>query len=231
MTDQGRRFCPRCGTALVAGMRFCPSCGLDSTEVVDRFAEPVSDGANPPGDAVRSAFDGGPTSGTRPDGPAANDMPPVSADSWTAPRTFIERTARVPSIVVGALIVAAGLVIFGLLSRPQPGAPAAVPGAAVASDGTAVQPSALIVGLTIQSPQDGQTVATKEVTVIGLAPPGLKITRDVSLGLDQHATADGTGHWAINVGLDDGENKLKFRIGDDRSTEQEIRVTYTPQAP
>lgn len=86
-------------------------------------------------------------------------------------------------------------------------------------------------GLTIQSPQDGQQVATKEVTVIGLAPPGLSITRDVSLGLDQHATADGTGHWAMNVGLDQGENKLKFRIGDDRSTEQTLRVIYTPQAP
>ena len=66
--------------------------------------------------------------------------------------------------------------------------------------------------------------------MIGLAPPGVKITRDVSFGLDQHATTDGTGHWAIGVGLNKGENKLKFRIGDDRSTEQEIRVTYTPPA-
>jgi hypothetical protein len=69
------------------------------------------------------------------------------------------------------------------------------------------------------------------VTVIGLAPPGLTVTRDVSFGLDQHATADGTGHWAINVGLNDGENKLKFRLGDDRSTERELRITYTPPAP
>ena len=65
--------------------------------------------------------------------------------------------------------------------------------------------------------------------MIGLAPPGLTITRDVSFGLDSHATADGTGHWAINVSLNEGDNKLKFRIGDDRSTEQEIRVEYKPQ--
>jgi hypothetical protein len=89
----------------------------------------------------------------------------------------------------------------------------------------------LIVGLTIQSPQDGQQVATQDVTVIGLAPPGLSITRDVSFGLDQHASVDGTGHWAMSVRLDQGENKLKFRIGDDRSTEQTLRVIFTPQTP
>jgi hypothetical protein len=59
----------------------------------------------------------------------------------------------------------------------------------------------------------------------------LKVTRDVSFGLDQHATADGTGHWAMTVGLDEGENNLVFRLGDDRSTEKRLRVTYTPQAP
>jgi len=113
--------------------------------------------------------------------------------------------------------------------RPQPGvAPGGGPGGQPAPGGSAAAPSALIVGLTIESPRDGQVVASKDLTVIGLAPPGLSVTRDVSLGLDQHATADGTGHWAINVGLDQGENKLTFRIGDDRSTEQQIRVTYKP---
>jgi hypothetical protein len=86
--------------------------------------------------------------------------------------------------------------------------------------------------LTILSPRDGDVVATKEVTVIGLAPPGLTITRDVSFGLDSHANADGTGHWAINVGLNEGQNDVVIRIGDDRSTEQRLRVIYTPpQAP
>jgi hypothetical protein len=88
----------------------------------------------------------------------------------------------------------------------------------------------MIVGLTIESPHDGQVVAAKDVTVIGIAPPGLTITRDISFGLDQHATTDGTGHWAINVSLENGENKLVFRIGDDHSTEHSIRVTYTPPA-
>jgi hypothetical protein len=130
-----------------------------------------------------------------------------------------------------AVIVVAALVIFDLLTRPQAGgAPGAAPGGGVLPDASAAAPSALIVGLTIESPRDGQAVATKDITVIGVAPPGLTITRDISFGLDQHATTDGTGHWAINVSLDNGENKLKFRIGDDHSTEREIRVTYTPPA-
>ncbi len=84
--------------------------------------------------------------------------------------------------------------------------------------------------MTVQSPRDGEQVFTQEVTVIGLAPPGTRITRDVSLRPDQHATADSTGHWAIAVNLDQGENTLVFRIGDDRSTEQRIRITFTPPA-
>ena len=138
--------------------------------------------------------------------------------------------------MLGAVIVAAGLVVFGLLMRPQSGAdPASSPVAGasgpVGPGGSPAGPAAPITGLTIQSPQDGQAVATKDVTVIGLAPPGLSVTRDVSFGFDQHATADGTGHWAISVGLDEGQNDLVFRIGDDHSTEKRVRVIYTPAAP
>ena len=137
--------------------------------------------------------------------------------------------------MIGAVFVGLALIAVSQLTRTGP---AGAPPAPIAS-GVQQQPGAsavgpgpaLIVGLTIQSPTDGQQLATKDVTVIGLAPPGLGITRDVSFGLDQHATADGTGHWAMSVGLNEGENKLKFRIGDDRSTEQTLRVIYTPQAP
>jgi len=123
-----------------------------------------------------------------------------------------------------------GLLGYGLLTR-SPSAPGVAPqasgGAIVASAGA----PALITGLTILSPTDGQSVATKDVNVIGTAPPGVTITQDVSFGLDQHTASDGTGHWAMKVGLKDGENKLVFRIGDDASTRKEIRVTYTPQTP
>ena len=86
------------------------------------------------------------------------------------------------------------------------------------------------VGLTILSPADRAVVGARELTVIGTAPPGLRITQDVSFGFDRHATADGTGHWAIGLELAEGENQLKFRIGDDPSTTQTIRVIYLPPA-
>jgi hypothetical protein len=105
-----------------------------------------------------------------------------------------------------------------------------VPGSNQVPPGSTPVP-ALITGLTITSPTDGQAVAIKEVTVIGTAPPGLTVTQDISFGPDQHATADGTGHWAIKVSLNDGENRLTFRIGDDASTKKTLRVIYTPPAP
>jgi hypothetical protein len=141
-----------------------------------------------------------------------------------------------PSLIVAAIIVAVGLIGYGLLTRPNAAAPSGAPtvdasGVPVSvAPGVTVPPSAPIVGMTVQSPRDGEQVFTQEVTVIGLAPPGTRITRDVSLRPDQHATADSTGHWAIAVNLDQGDNTLVFRVGDDRSTEQRIRVTFTPPA-
>jgi hypothetical protein len=198
-------------------MRFCPSCGLDTADVGDPYV------MAPPGAPTAP-----PVEPVTPLGTTTRDES-ARAKAATTVRSFAARSSRAPSVVVAALIVVAGLVVFGLLMRPQPSAPASVSGGQVTPGGSAAP--ALITGLTFESPADGQVIATKDVTVIGLAPPGLTVTRDVSFGLDQHATADGTGHWAINVGLNDGENKLKFRIGDDRSTEKELRVTYTPQAP
>jgi hypothetical protein len=198
-------------------MRFCPSCGLDTADVGDPYV------MAPPGAPTAP-----PVEPVAPPGTTARNEP-ARAKAATALRSFAARSSRAPSVVIAALIVAVGLIVFGLLMRPQPSVPASVSGGQVAPGGSAAP--ALITGLTFESPADGQVIATKDVTVIGLAPPGLTVTRDVSFGLDQHATADGTGHWAINVGLNDGENKLKFRLGDDRSTERELRITYTPQAP
>ena len=192
----------------MAGLSFCPRCGLNNDEPGDRVSPPVASSQSPP------------TTTTQPVGAALTALP-----------RSIERTLGGNAKLWSAVIVVAALVIFDLLTRPQAGGgPGAASGGGVLPDASAAAPSALIVGLTIESPRDGQVVATKDITVIGVAPPGLTITRDISFGLDQHATVDGTGHWAISVGLDNGENKLKFRIGDDHSTEREIRVTYKPPA-
>ena len=237
MTDQERRFCPRCGTGLVAGMRFCPGCGLNTAEVGDRFEPLAGDRADSPADVLGRPLDDGSPAPTPTGTPTSPDWRPVAAASAGGLRRFGDIGSS-GAIVVGAVIVAAGLVVFGLLMRPQPvdgptssSVPGSSQGGQVGPGGSPVGPAAPIVGLTIESPQDGQAVATKDVTVIGLAPPGLGVTRDVSFGFDQHATADGTGHWAMSVGLDEGQNDLVFRIGDDHSTEKRVRVIYTPQAP
>jgi hypothetical protein len=142
-------------------------------------------------------------------------------------------------LVLALLLVAIGAAGALWLTRPSGAAPGAggaggvpgVPGQSIAVPPGSTPVPAPIVGLTITSPTDGQAVATNEVTVIGTAPPGLTITQDISFGPDQHTTVDGTGHWAIKVGLKEGENRLNFRIGDDNSTKKTIRVIYTPPAP
>lgn len=227
MNQAGHRFCPRCGTALVADMGFCPSCGLNTSEAGQ---EPTS--ATP---AAASSVDAVTPMDAATGAAAPAPVRARPAATATSVRSFADRGPHIPGIVIAGLLVMVGLIGFGLLTRP----PAVVPAPGVGSGGSGGQvppgltavPSAPIVGLTILSPADGQAVAAKDVNVIGLAPPGVNVTQDISFGLDQHATADGTGHWTIKVGLKDGENKLVFRIGDDASTRKELRVTYTPPAP
>lgn len=237
MTSLGPRFCPRCGTARVADMPFCPGCGLNVAELADgatlgagRQATPIDDpnGAStvpadtPPSSTV-DEWEGG---------------RPYDSASPTSTRPSVHRGFRVPPVLLVALLVIIGLVALGLLFRPQLGgspgtggqaAPGVASGDRPASGVPSGGPPAPIVGLTILSPTDGQAVATKDVTVIGTAPPGLTVTQDISFGFDQHTTVDGTGHWAIKVDLNVGENELAFRIGDDASTRQTIRVIYAPQ--
>src|SRR5215210_4814165 len=221
-----RRFCPRCGTTLVAGLPFCPSCGLDTAAA----GHPPADGSSA-GDAPAS-HDNDRSSVIDTDVPSTRAISqPRSGFASPTLRRLDDARGRGSAIVIAGAIVAIGLIVFGLLMRPQPGPARPSQAAAVGPNGSAIGGPAVIVGVTIESPADGQVVGTKDVTVIGLAPPGLKVTRDVSFGLDQHATSDGTGHWAMSVGLNEGENKLVFRLGDDRSTEKRLYVTYTPQGP
>ncbi len=62
--------------------------------------------------------------------------------------------------------------------------------------------------------------------MVGVAPPGATITRDIPLWFDDHTTARPDGIWMLSVPLAQGENELAFRIGDDRSTEIRLFVTY-----
>jgi hypothetical protein len=222
VTDQGFRYCPRCGTSLVEGLSYCPKCGFNAAE--------LTGGSRPP---PSGSSDSEPGADPYDWGAGARSLEPAGRPIVTE---LEPRRSLRTSILLAGLAVAIGLIAYALITRPEGGAQPTSPPVggsgipATLAPGATLAPSAPIVGLTIQSPRDGDVVATGEVTVIGLAPPGLSITRDVSFGLDQHTTVDGTGHWAIGVRLDKGENTLVFRIGDDRSTEQKIRVTFTPPA-
>jgi hypothetical protein len=226
MISQGPRFCPRCGTARVADMPFCAGCGLNVAE----FDKGLDVGAGPPSAATNVANGSSITEADASQSSSVDELEggsPSDAALSAASGPTVDRGFRVPPIVIIALIVGVGVIALGLVTVPQlggsPGSGGqASPGAASGA------PAAPIVGLTILSPTDGQAVASKDVIVIGTAPPGLTITQDISFGFDQHTTVDGTGHWAINVGLNEGDNKLTFRIGDDHSTQQTIRVIYTP---
>jgi hypothetical protein len=227
-------------------MPFCPRCGLNVADLDDDEGRPAwpsgeiagepaavapsgsatSEAAETADTATESALDVAATaapSGTQAGPGIASTRAPGAPSPGTDRRAF-----SIPPIVVASIFVMVGLIAFGLLTRPQPGGPVS-PGGQPSPGATLAAPAAPIVGLSILSPSDGQVVAAAEVTVIGTAPPGLAITQDISFGLDQHASVDGTGHWAIKVGLNEGDNKLTFRIGDDRSTERTIHVTYTPQ--
>jgi hypothetical protein len=202
-------------------MPFCPQCGFDLAD--QRRPEPkttepsavVSTTPSPPATtAIQTTLPG--------------DSEVIRPTLRPAARV-IQRGRGIPPVVIAGFLVMIGLLGYGLLTR-SPSTPGVAPQASGGATVASAAAPALITGLTILSPTDGQSVATKDVNVIGMAPPGVTITQDISFGLDQHTTSDGTGHWAMRVGLKDGENKLIFRIGDDSSTRKEIRVTYTPQA-
>jgi hypothetical protein len=232
MASSGPRFCPRCGTGRVGDMGFCPNCGLDLREL------PADEGSTtePRPDASTSA---GPAPVATPATPVT---PPTSRYDASRDDPLLGRLLGPGLLVLLLLVAVAWFAGWGPFARsPGTGPLASSEGATptspflppVTSQPLSIPPglTAPPVGLTILSPADAAVVGTKQVTVIGTAPPGLGITQDISLGLDRHTTADGTGHWAIQADLSEGENQLKFRIGDDGSTTQTIRVIYLAPAP
>jgi hypothetical protein len=93
----------------------------------------------------------------------------------------------------------------------------------------AVEPSATPqLGLTFDFPVDGDVLSDQDINIIGTAPPGSTITHDVPMWFDDHTVTRADGIWMLPMHLGDGTNLLRFRIGDDRSTEQVITVYYRP---
>ena len=241
MTSSGPRFCPRCGTGRVGDMGFCPNCGLDLRQL------PSDQGTVGVQPVVPDESPFEPQTAEPRTAEPRTAEPSTPEPRYERPRegTLIGRLL-LPALLVVLLLLGGGWLLglgpfdrAGDESGPFAGGPTATASpsspflpAVTAQPSFSMSPglTAPPVGLTILSPADGAVVGAKNVTVIGTAPPGLRITQDISLGFDRHATTDGTGHWAVEAELAEGENELKFRVGDDPSTTQTIRVIYLPPA-
>lgn len=82
--------------------------------------------------------------------------------------------------------------------------------------------------LVITSPEDGDVVRTPSVQVVGTAPAGAEIVQQVALFGDRRTSADEKGDWVLTVDLEEGDNDLVFRIGDDQATTKTLRIVYEP---
>ena len=82
--------------------------------------------------------------------------------------------------------------------------------------------------LIITSPDDGDVVDTRSIQLVGTAPPGAEIVLDVPLFGDRRTSADNRGEWVLTVDLEEGDNDLVLRIGDDQGTTKTIRIVYEP---
>lgn len=108
---------------------------------------------------------------------------------------------------------------------------AAVATLLAACSGTGTPPASLLGPgvLTIDSPAPGAVTTVSPVEVKGRAPAGSRVVRDISFAVDQDAIAGTDGMWGMLVELDEGANELRFRIGDDKSTELRLGLTYKPE--
>lgn len=84
--------------------------------------------------------------------------------------------------------------------------------------------------LVITSPEDGDVVSGPSVQVVGTAPAGAEIIQELNLFGDRRTSADDNGDWVLTVDLEEGNNDLVFRIGDDQATTKTLRIVYEPEA-
>jgi hypothetical protein len=109
--------------------------------------------------------------------------------------------------------------------RPTPTASEPAPTESIPTE----TPPGQVAALTIIFPADGELVRDQSFNVVGNGPPGATVTRDIPLWFDDHVVVREDGNWLMPITLGQGENVLRFRMGDDRSTEVVIRVIYQPR--
>jgi hypothetical protein len=83
--------------------------------------------------------------------------------------------------------------------------------------------------LVITTPEDGDVVRSPSVQVVGTAPAGAEIVQELNLFGDRRTSADDKGDWVLTVDLEEGDNDLVFRIGDDEATTKTLRIVYEPE--
>ena len=69
-------------------------------------------------------------------------------------------------------------------------------------------------------------VSSPSVQVVGTAPAGAEIVQELNLFGDKRTSADAEGDWVLTVDLEEGDNDLIFRIGDDEATTKTLRIVY-----
>jgi len=72
-------------------------------------------------------------------------------------------------------------------------------------------------------------VRSPSVQVVGTAPTGAEIVQELDLFGDRRTSADDKGDWVLTVDLEEGDNDLVFRIGDDEATTKTLRIVYEPE--
>ena len=84
----------------------------------------------------------------------------------------------------------------------------------------------LLSDLRVSYPTDGETVATVDILVLGTAPAGVTVNRNIPLAPDQETVADSSGNWSMAIHLGLGDNTLRFRISG--IPDLVVHVTYDP---
>ena len=133
----------------------------------------------------------------------------------------MHRTMAPKMKLLSALVVVAGSLTACLGSEPTP-TPVPTP-----TPTPAPTPEPI---LDITSPEDGDVVQKPSVQVVGTAPAGAEIVQELPFFADRRTSADAQGDWVLTVDLDEGDNDLVFRIGDDQATTKTLRIVYEPES-
>ena len=127
----------------------------------------------------------------------------------------------VPAVARLLTLLAAGVLSGCLGSSPTP---TPVPTAPPTPPPT---PAPILI---ITSPDDGDVVDRPSVQVVGTAPAGAEIVQDLPFFADRRTSADDNGDWVLTVDLEEGDNDLVFRIGDEQATTKTLRIVYEPSS-